>query len=275
MSFSKRLLLLFTLVAAFALGASAQQTEPAAVAAPSAATREQFRALLRQHAPEVSRVLALDPALLSNERFLGRYPDIERFLAAHPEIRSNPQGFLPELDLPIERVRVRGPFEDAMETLSILFVFVVIGFALAWLLRTIIEQKRWNQLSMRQGEVHARILDRFTNNEELLTYITSPAGEKFLGSAPLTVETEPARGGTPLARVMWSIQIGVVAAAAGLGTLIVSLRFKGETAEGFFAIGAIAFFLGAGFIASAFVSIFLSRRLGIWRERAAEPGLVP
>jgi hypothetical protein len=128
-----------------------------------------------------------------------------------------------------------------------------------WLVRTAIEQRRWSRLSRTQAEVHNKILDRFGSTEELLTYIKTPAGSKFLESAPIPLHVEPR---APMPRVLWSIQIGLIAAAAGLGMLLVSGRFDHDTARGFFAMGTIAACIGGGFILSAIVSMALSRRLG-------------
>jgi hypothetical protein len=75
-----------------------------------------------------------------------------------------------------------------------------------------------------------------------------------------------------MARVLWSIQIGVVVAVASLGMLLVSFRLDGETAQGLFVLGAIGFCVGAGFIASAAVSLALSRRLGLWEPPPAAAG---
>ena len=47
--------------------------------------------------------------------------------------------------------------------------------------------------------------------------------------------------------------------------LIVSGRLEKDAASGLFAMGVIALSVGAGFIGSAVVSIFLSRRLGLWQ----------
>jgi hypothetical protein len=57
----------------------------------------------------------------------------------------------------------------------------------------------------------------------------------------------------------------VVIVAASIGLLVVSTRFSGDNAQGVFAMGVIAFCVGAGFIASALISFALSRRLGLLR----------
>ncbi len=222
--------------------------------------RNQFSSLLRQRPPEVATILKLDPSLLSDESFLAKYPELGRFVAAHPEVRHNPRFYLGEFSGPYERGSLAG---DVLEGLSIVAVFSLIAFALAWLVRTIIEQKRWNRLSRTQSEVHNKILDRFSTSAELLDYIRTPAGTKFLESAPIPLHAESGPQNAPLSRVMWSVQIGVVVAAASLGVLLVSGRFEKESAQELFALGMIGASIGVGFIASAAVSIFLSRRLGL------------
>jgi small-conductance mechanosensitive channel len=154
------------------------------------------------------------------------------------------------------------------EALIIFATFLLVALALAWLLRTIIEQKRWSRLSRTQSEVHNKILDRFGTSEELLAYVRTPAGTRFLESAPIPLHAErPAQGApqsAPLTRVLWSIQIGVVVAVGSLGMLLVSIPFDGEGARALFVLGAIGFCVGVGFVASAAVSLVLSRRLGLW-----------
>ncbi|HYI10035.1 MAG TPA: hypothetical protein VEK57_13325 [Thermoanaerobaculia bacterium] len=235
-------------------------------AASSHQVREAFTRLLSEHPPQLTRVLITDPTLLTNEPFLVRYPNVADFLAKHPEIRRNPHYYLDTYEYAAPR---RTPFEDAVETLTILAVFIFIAFVLAWAARTVIEQRRWNRLSARQAEIHNRILDRFATSEELLAYIKTPAGTKFLESAPIPVHAEKAPQSSSN-RVVRSIQIGVIVAAGGIGMLLVSLRLNGDASHGFFAMGMIAFCIGAGFIGSSAVSVMLARRLGVW-ERPDPP----
>lgn len=237
--------------------------------------RSEFSRLLRQRPPEVGQIIALDPSLLSDDAFLGKYPELRAFVAKHPEVRHNPNFYLDEFGEPRH---TRSALSEVLEGLTILSVFALIAFALAWLVRTIIEQKRWNRLSRTQSEVHNKILDRFSTSAELLDYIRTPAGTKFLESAPIPLHTEAPRQNAPLSRVIWSVQIGVIVAAASLGLLFVSGRFEKEAAQELFALGMIGVSIGVGFIVSAGVSIFMSRRLGLWQspgaDRADEPGIV-
>jgi hypothetical protein len=279
------LLLLLTFASASARSAFAQETPPSAsvsatvpstsedVAAPSSAAparsshevRSDFGNLLRQSPNELATILALDPTLLSNDAFLAGYPELSRFVAEHPEVRRNPRFFLSEFS-PSE-----GGFENAVEPFLIFATFAVIAFAISWLIRTLIDHRRWSRLARTQSEVHNKILERFGTSDALLEYMRSPAGARFLESAPIPVHAvQPGQGGA-IGRALASIQLGLIIAAGAIGMLLVSGRFDTETAHGFYALGVIGLCIGGGFIVSAVVSIVLSRRLGLWQGPAAAP----
>ncbi|HET8797889.1 MAG TPA: hypothetical protein VFO89_09380, partial [Thermoanaerobaculia bacterium] len=155
-------------------------------------------------------------------------------------------------------------------------IFLTVVLALGWLVRTVVEQKRWSRLSRTQTEVHNKILDRFGTGNELIEYMKTPAGTKFLESAPIPLREAPVTQNVPASRVLWSIQLGIVVAAGAIGLLAVAGRFDKESAQALSAMGMIALCVGIGFIVSAAVSLFVSRRLGLWRapEEPQEPGLV-
>ena len=284
MTLTRTALILSVAIGLAAATAPAQETAPTETAAPATATttaapapaaeeetprdREQtsadFSAIVNRHPDKLERLLATEPTLLLNDAFLAGYPDLAAFVAEHPEIRRNPHYYTRNFQSAV--IRHEDPFDDALEGLIILGVFALVAFVLAWLVRTIIEQKRWNRLSRQQTEVHNKILDRFSSSEELLAYIKTPAGTKFLESAPIPLHAERAPQSSPHSRVLWSIQAGVVIAAGGLGMLLVGARIGGPGGNGFFALGAIAFCVGGGFIASALISLFLSRRLSSWDQ---------
>jgi len=281
MSLVTRLMMVAMLLASLAAAAqqpsstaSAPSSQPAQQAAEdtepsedSYIIRDQFIKILREnHPPSVWMVVKLDPSLLTNKEFLAGYPRLARYLDQTPEIRRNPSFYLNPLPHPASNNSV---LDEIIETVVTSGAIIFCILAVAWLIRTIIEQRRWNKLTRQQSEVHNKILDRFGSSEELLQYIKTPSGAKFLESAPITLQPEKqssSPGGAPLLRVIRSVQIGVIAAVAALGFLLMSFRFSGETSEGLFSIGAIVFCIGAGFIASAVVSMVMSRRLGLWQD---------
>jgi hypothetical protein len=114
-----------------------------------------------------------------------------------------------------------------------------------------------------QADVHTKLLDRLTTNEDLLTYIQSPAGRRFLESAPITMDQEARVTTAPVGRIIWSLQAGLVLAALGAGFWFVQHNVSAEAAEGFFIIGILALSLGIGFTASALLAYVVSTRLGL------------
>ncbi|HEX7150391.1 MAG TPA: hypothetical protein VF618_02810 [Thermoanaerobaculia bacterium] len=230
--------------------------------------RNLFTSVLQRHPSELATILVLDPTLLSNEAFLSGYPELASFVAKHPEVRKNPRFYLAQFRMAGDATRV---FDQILEMLTISATFIGIAFALGWILRQVIEQRRWNRLSKQQSEVHNKILDRFASSSEVLDYIKTPAGTKFLEAAPIPLHAPKAAPNTPATRIIWSVQLGVVAAIVGIGMVLLSTRFSAENAHGLFSMGVILFCIGGGFIASAGVSLVLSRRLGLWEPSQQGP----
>ncbi len=249
---------------------------PAADTRDAAQVREEFRELLDRHAPSLGRVLKLDPSLMTNDEYLATYPAVAAFLKQHPEIARSPSYFLEFVQVnqgewrqPTDAVRL---WENMMEGVTIFAVFTLILSAVVWLVRTVIEQRRWSRQSKVQTEVHTKLFDRLSSNEDLLAYIQTPAGRRFLEAAPLLPSSAPSRPlGAPVSRILWSVQIGIVIVAGALGVLFVSGRVIEEVAQPLFAIATIGIALGIGFVISSMVAYVLSRNMGLL-ESAPAPG---
>lgn len=235
-------------------------------------TRDAFHTTLRRYPTEVSRVLKLDPSLMTNQSYLSNYPALASFLAQHPEIAHSPGFYLDNIYVG-EQQRAENSSErvwrEVMEGLSIFAVISLITGVLTWLVRTLIEHRRWSRVSKVQAEVHNKLLDRFTTNEDLLAYIQTPAGKRFLESAPIALDGAPRAVSAPVGRILWSVQVGLVLAAAGFGLEYVSGSIEKTVSQPLFAMGVLAISIGIGFVLSAIVSYVLSRRLGLWETAAA------
>jgi hypothetical protein len=238
-------------------------------------TRQQLETLLRQYPPSLSDVLRNDPSLLTNEHYLATYPALAAYLAQHPEVAHNPaffvgteQGRSWHDDSP--QILAMRAWQDMVQGLQIITVIGIITAAFVWLIRTLLDYRRWLRVTRVQADVHGKLLDRFASNEDLLSYIQTPAGRKFLESAPIPLDAEAARPvSAPINRILWSVQAGVIVAAGSLGLLYISGREIQEIGRPLFAMGSVGLALGAGFVVSAFVSYLLSRRLGLVAERSA------
>ena len=242
----------------------------------AAETREKLEQLLQKYPPSLGRVLKLDPSLMANQSYMATYPAMSAFLAQHPEVAHNPGFFL-------ENVRIStGPYtvdnrtpgmqllERYLDNFTAFLVFLVVTATLIWLVRTALDHRRWNRLSKVQTDVHTKLLEKLGSNEELLRYAETPAGRRFLESAPIALEPAAPRMSAPFSRILWSIQAGAVLGVAGLGLLYVSSEMVDEIAQFFFSIGVLTLALGVGFGVSAAISFFLSRRLGLFEPAATD-----
>jgi hypothetical protein len=228
-------------------------------------TRQRLQELLRQHPPAVGEVLMRDPSLLQREDYLAPYPVLVAFLRQHPEIARNPSYFLGSFEYQErdDRQEARSFTQEILETLFGTIAGLTAFGVFVWLVRTLVDYRRWVRASRVQTEVHMKLMDRMANNDELLAYIQTPAGRRFLESAPISVEGEARPGGAPFARIIWTVQAGVVLLALGLGFWWIKATSSTEVAEGFSIVAIIVVSLGIGFTVSAAVAYLISARLGL------------
>jgi hypothetical protein len=252
------------------------ETSSTSVVGPNAEmTRRELVALLRQYPPSLGRILRLDPNLMNNQQFMQPYPNLAAFLGKHPEVQRSPEYFFQGFDSGYYRYRSEASemWEATMAGVAVFVVMVTILAAIGWIVRTLIDYRRWHRLSKTQADVHTKLLDRFTANAELMAYIQSPAGARFLQSAPIALDPGARNVAAPFSRILWSTQAGLVLAAAGFGLYYVSGQVDEDVTEPLFTLGIVALSLGAGFVVSAIVSFFLSKQLGLFDAPAAP--LVP
>ena len=275
-------MLLAALPAAGAAGqakqAPARAVEAAAAPAPvvdeqtAQETRERLRQILETYPPSVAQVLRLDASLLTKPDYLAPYPTLAAYLAQHPEVAHNPVFFIggPGMgpgqayysDNRTQAVRaIEGVFEGLWALIGIMTAILTI----AWLLRAVIEHRRWLRATKIQVDAHTKIVDRLSSNEDLLAYMQSPTGERFLSmslGAPAAAAT-PTAVGAPFNRILWSVQAGIVIAAGGLGLWFAKNGVIDEVGQPMQVLAILAIALGIGFVASAFASYALSRQLGL------------
>jgi hypothetical protein len=280
--------LLTGLIWAFAGPAHAQQTQqqlhrgPDQVNRPVTAdpdanaerVREQFAEILEKYSPALGQILRLDPSLMGREDYMAPYPAVVAFLDQHPEIKRNASYYLSrygnDYGAYYSDPRSRA-WQNMFDALGVFVIMLTVLAGLGWMLKTAIDYRRWGRLTKVQTEAHTKLLDRFTGNEELLAYVKSPAGAKFLESAPIMLDGAPRMMGTPINRILWSMQAGVVLAACGIGMNYVSRRVDPYSQDPVFAVSVILLSLGLGFFASAALSFVLSRRLGLIDPETQSP----
>jgi len=254
------------------------------------ATREQLFKLLRM-SPKLTAVVARDSSLLADREYVERNnPELAEFLQEHQEVTRNPEFYLfanlgddnHELDegrreLLFERAvwpelseRERQVIREAHrqelqfrsgDIMSFMAFFVAMA-SLLWLVRLFLQNRRWGKIFKIQTDTYSKLLEKFSTstNEELLAYVRSDTGKRFLESASIPMVQEPSRQmGGIWSRVLGSLQLGIVLTPVGIGLL--GLRNRLEDPLPLLVFGTLALALGIGFIISAGFSFVLGKHL--------------
>lgn len=243
-------------------------------------TREQLLTLLHE-SPVLREVVATDPSLLADQTYIDRAnPQLAAFLTAHPEVMRNPDFYL-FADLPSrggrhsDRIERRTGYEisAAQETAemhrrsfgNLMQALVLISFVigLLWLIRIVLENRRWAKVFQVQTEVQSRLMDRFGSSEDLIRYMQSESGKRFLEASPLGIGIETGRRWPgALAKILGPLQLGIVLTLLGVGLLAIRNSLP-EMTDPLLVFGVIALMPGLGFILSSGVTWWLSARLGL------------
>jgi hypothetical protein len=242
--------------------------------------RERLLGLLRM-SPTLTEVIASDPTLLANQDYVTRNnPELEKFLQIHPEVVRNPDFYLfanlpPGPGRRSEKLmrktwtdQARDQQDDRASFLIVReigpsLMFLAFLGALIWLIRILLENRRWGRIFTMQTNVHGKLIERFGNNEELLTYMNTEAGRRFLEAAPIPIGFEPDRRvPAALSRVLVPLQIGVVLTLLGIGLLVLRHSLS-EISSTLLVFGIVVLMPGLGFIISAGITWLLAARLGL------------
>jgi len=268
-----------------AQGQTATAAQSFAQAKSAEETRNDLRQVLQQYPPSLGRVLVLDPTLLSNKAYLESYPPLLQFLTSRPEVARDPNYFFgdyvemgyvdsyakervpltPEMALRREAVNAWG---NMFESMLVFGGFALFAFALGWTIKYITEHRRWLRTTKTQSEVHTKLLERMTSSDDLKAYMQSEAGQRFLQASPLAMEAANQQSmGAPFSRILWSVQVGVVLIALGIGFMFVRRGLETEVQQMIGAWGTLAIALGVGFAISAAASYVISSRLGLLDQK--------
>lgn len=232
-------------------------------------TRHKLNELLQEHPPAVREVLQREPALLANAEYLAPYPRLAAFVAAHPEIGRSPAYFLGEPYRSSRDDSGTWMWRELLDAISLGAVLLGVALGFGWLMRTALDHRRWQRVSKIQVETHSKLLDRMTASEDLRAYMESPAGRQFLESAPIALDSGSSPLAAPVSRILWSMQVGVVALFLGLALNFVSRSQIDEVGQPLYVLGVLVMAIGGGFLFSAGLAYVLSRRLGLLRDDGA------
>jgi len=236
------------------------------------AVQNALNQILRQYPPSLIEMLRLDPSLASNGDYMAMYPTLNQFISQHPEITHNPAFFFGNGPTPSDPAAadIRA-WRDVVNTVVVPIFFLCLAFVAAWVAKSINDHRRWRRASDVQAEAHTKLLDRFSSNEDLLTYIQTPVGRHFLESTPINLDGA-ASFGAPINRILWSVQVGLVLAAGGFGlSYAIPADLARSVSLPLTVISVLGIALGIGFVLSAAVSYKISQQLGLLDRTKPRP----
>lgn len=137
-------------------------------------------------------------------------------------------------------------------------VFVVIGFVMYVFLKG----RQVRRAMEIQSQLHQKMLDRFSSSQDLIAFIQSSEGSRFLDK----LTEQPVSG--PLERTLSSIRTGIIITFLGAGLIVVGAMLGYELSEnGAMVFGLVGVFLGAGFLVSGLASHRLARQWGLFENK--------
>jgi hypothetical protein len=158
----------------------------------------------------------------------------------------------------------RGPEMPTMRILGPVggfLIFVILLGAVLWLVRTLVENRRWYRMAAVQTEIHTKLLEKFASSQELLAYMETEAGKHFLEASPFEVERRPSPV-FPFGRILWSAQVGVVVILVGVAFLWLQNQIL-EGAQALLIFGTLGLALGVGLLLSAGFAYILAKSFGL------------
>jgi hypothetical protein len=260
-----------------------QATAPAPTEQDVAATQDQLLKLLRL-SPTLTSVVARDPSLLTDQPYVSRNnPQLAQFLVQHPEVVRNPEFYLftnlpangnrehaLERQLWPEYLHGSNNRDDAINTfitseLAPVIIIPCIFLAIAWSLRAFIAGHRQNRNLKVQSELQNHLIDKLGSSQELSAYLSSEAGKRLLEATPVSASEAKQQEPSAMARVLISLQTGIVLLLLGAGFLFLGHAHP-QMDLPMRVLGTVTLLPGLGFILSAGITWVLARRLGLMPE---------
>ncbi|HVS13169.1 MAG TPA: hypothetical protein VMV46_04550 [Thermoanaerobaculia bacterium] len=160
--------------------------------------------------------------------------------------------------------------QQALEPFMVSAIMITLIVSVAGVLRHLLRVRQQRQLAELRLQMQNRVLDRLERPEQLLEYLGSDEGRRWL-----ELDEEATSGAA--GRILGSLQVGAVALLVGVTLFFLQGRFSRDegVAEVLTLVGAVGAATGLGFLVSAAAAFVLGRRWGLLPEgsrRAASGG---
>lgn len=145
-----------------------------------------------------------------------------------------------------------------------IIIVPVIFLVMGWMVRTVSVNRRLRETARMQTEMQTKLLEKFGTSQEMLQYLESEAGKKFVESASL-------ERANPHGRILSGIQAGILLVLGSVAMFASSSNFDREgPAQVCSFLGLMGIMLGSGFLISSFVAYRLSKNWGLFGAERSE-----
>lgn len=152
------------------------------------------------------------------------------------------------------------------EAIGPLVTMMVLPFLAGFIVWLVLTNRRRSETVRAQTEMQTRLLEKFSSSQEMLQFLQSDAGKKFLQSA--TIEQTK-----PCGRIIGGTTVGIVSATVGIAFLFVSKSpSDADAVLGLSLVGGVLLALGIGFLLSSIAAYLLSKKWGLFNFRCPECG---
>ena len=207
--------------------------------------------------PEIEGDIINDPPRIADPNYIHEHQELQGFLDSHPLIKADPRSFLSPQAWRFQNRR--SDMEELFGWIVPFAVFICCLLALLAVMRTVLENRRWNKSFKVHEEVHTKLIEKFASGEELRGYMESDAGRRLLEWSPPMVET---RAPLAVTRILWSLTAGLILAPAGIGFLWIR-NLVPDATQGMLICGTLFLTVGIGFFCSALISYGIAKHLGL------------
>ena len=146
------------------------------------------------------------------------------------------------------------------EVVIIPVIFGVFG----WIVWTITTNIRRAKMARIVADLHGKVLEKCSASQELMGYVQSDAGRRFLESAATS-------HANPTSRILNAVQAGTILSMLGGAAIAVSRWYREVEAQEFLmTLGYLVMALGVGFLISAAISYVLCKSWGLLRPDEAK-----
>jgi hypothetical protein len=208
--------------------------------------------------PEIGNEVVGRPAAMTDPNFLHDHPELQAFLDTHPLVKADPRAFISAREW--RNDPPRSDLGEFMNDLAPLAAFTCALLAILWVIRTLLENRRWNRSFKMHEEVHTKLIEKFASGQDFNAYMQSEGGKRLVEWTPPSKDASSRALPNPIGRIFWSLQAGLVLLLMGVGLLRLHSQI---VASELLVFGTLGITVGAGFILSALISYGLSRHLGL------------